>query len=161
MARFDGIRIEEVPLTLRRYAAKEGIADELIATAELLEWRNDMLSMMVYELSVAVQTQVLAPEVIDMSFTKRAPVSVPAYYTMRAPVSRLDHLLLALPRYLRWRQPRYHAVQAHTRPHECMASVTVHESVHIERELGYPDSTVPLPSDRFGRPVYIERIVLP
>jgi hypothetical protein len=159
------LRTERVLLERLRVAAQSRIPDErlyrLMHDARAESWVDHEMLHLVVTLEKMVYAQRLAPEYIDLDFTRPVQVEHGTRFYRQVPESRVDLLLLALPRRLRWRLPRYRTVDAQFQRPVTWTDVRIQDQVIVERFWTYPDSTWAMPPDTWGSPVVFERLVPP
>lgn len=154
------------PITIERvrFRAQELLpGDRLASLSDVRVWeeRSHTLDAIILALEASIYATQLAPEIIPLDFTRHVQVDREQVWRHAIPRSRVDALLLALPRRLRWRAPAYTTALAWRKLPSSKRPIHIRETVKIERRMIYPDATYRLPEDRFGTAIYQELIVGP
>lgn len=148
------LEIQRTILNLREVGVSMGISEYILQTMELERVRDEITQQLLYRLRATVYTQSLAPDAVPVSFV----VDLPVEHEWQLPRGWLDLIRLRHPRWRRLLgEPRFTTVRhtAEIAPHR------IRRDVVIEREFAYPDASIVLPADRFGRPVLFEHVRTP
>lgn len=158
----DELLTHQVVLNMREVATTLGISERLLQTMELERVQDEITHQLLYRLRAVVYTQSLAPDVVPVSLRTSVPVVDREHECWQVPRGWLDYLALRYPRLRRFLGgPRFVVVDYVSRGSGRLEEVVIERDVVIEREFAYPDASVALPPDRFGRPILFEFVRTP